>query len=183
MGQTEEVIVEGCGQNCCADRPQGGRAAISIFFASGKKAAQNARVLAKPSKFPAFVRSLPEADLPFSGLNGWLLQTERGQVLFNESEAEVFVAEHSHGDQWGIVVEGRINLTVGRLFCRSRSLSPTLHVTKEVRGEQPEVHEGDSWGTSCAARRRLQLSLGSFSCYSTGHRTDFDRHACVNIAQ
>lgn len=65
------------------------------------------------SVFPAFVRSLPEADLPFVGLRGWLLQAESGQILFNESEVEVNVHEHSHGNQWGVVIDGKIDLTIG----------------------------------------------------------------------
>jgi hypothetical protein len=64
-------------------------------------------------EFPAFVRGLPEADLPFAGLRGWLLQSGSGQVLFNESDIEVAVPEHSHGDQWGIVIGGQIELTLG----------------------------------------------------------------------
>ena len=63
--------------------------------------------------FPDFVRSLPEADLPFAGLEGWLLQSDTGQVLFNESTVELSVPEHLHGDQWGVVLEGRIDLTIG----------------------------------------------------------------------
>lgn len=63
--------------------------------------------------FPDFVRGLPEADLPFEGLRGWLLQSEDGQVLFMETDVDVDVAEHSHGDQWGIVVDGQIELTIG----------------------------------------------------------------------
>jgi len=64
------------------------------------------------SEFPGFVRSLPEADLPFDGLRGWLLQSKSGQVLFNESDVEVTVPEHSHGDQWGVVIDGEIELTI-----------------------------------------------------------------------
>lgn len=63
--------------------------------------------------FPAFVRRLPEADLPFAGLRGWLLQGDCGQVLFNESAVVLNVPEHSHGDQWGVVLSGRIELTIG----------------------------------------------------------------------
>ena len=47
----------------------------------------------KSSEFPSFVRSLPEADLPFEGLRGWLLQSDSGQVLFNESDIEVSVPD------------------------------------------------------------------------------------------
>ncbi len=65
------------------------------------------------SEFPDFVRNLPEADLPFKGLRGWLLQSEGGQVLFLETDVDVAVTEHSHGDQWGIVVDGEMELTIG----------------------------------------------------------------------
>ena len=67
----------------------------------------------KSSEFPSFVRGLPEADLPFDGLRGWLLQSDSGQVLFNESDIEVSVPDHSHGNQWGVVVDGKIELTIG----------------------------------------------------------------------
>jgi hypothetical protein len=69
------------------------------------------------SEFPAFVRGLPEADLPFDGLRGWLLQSEMGQVLFNESDVELTVPEHAHSSQWGVVIEGRIDLTIGGRAC------------------------------------------------------------------
>ena len=65
------------------------------------------------SEFPPFVRSLAEAALPFDGLQGWLLQSDSGQVLFNESDIQVSVPEHSHGDQWGVVIDGEIELTIG----------------------------------------------------------------------
>ena len=63
--------------------------------------------------FPAFVKDLPGADLPFEGLRGWLLSGENGQVLFNESDVDLDVPEHSHGDQLGVVIAGRIELTIG----------------------------------------------------------------------
>jgi mannose-6-phosphate isomerase-like protein (cupin superfamily) len=65
------------------------------------------------SEFPAFVRRLPQADLPFKGLHGWLLQSEQGQVLFNESDIELAVPPHSHGSQWGTVIDGKIELNIG----------------------------------------------------------------------
>lgn len=65
------------------------------------------------SDFPPFVKNLPEADLPFEGLRGWLLESAAGLVMFNESDIEATVPEHSHGDQWGIVIDGEIELTIG----------------------------------------------------------------------
>jgi hypothetical protein len=66
-------------------------------------------------ELPDFVRRLPEADLPVVGLRGWLLQGESGQVLFHQSGVEGSGPEHSHADQWGMVVEGRLDLTIGRI--------------------------------------------------------------------
>ncbi len=69
--------------------------------------------LVQSSKWPVFIRTLPEADLPFDGLRGWLLESDRGQVLFMEADVDVDVTPHSHGNQWGIVIEGKIDLTIG----------------------------------------------------------------------
>lgn len=75
--------------------------------------AQHRPLFVKAAEFPAFVRSLPEADLPPGGLRGWPLQGESGQVLFSESSVELAVPQHSHGNQWGIVLEGKIDLAIG----------------------------------------------------------------------
>jgi hypothetical protein len=64
------------------------------------------------TQFPDFVHRLPQADLPFKGLRGWLLQSDGGQVLFNESDVELVVPAHAHGSQWGTVIDGRIELTI-----------------------------------------------------------------------
>ena len=64
------------------------------------------------SEFPDFVKNLPRAKLPFKGLRGWLLQSNSGQVLFNESGVEVSVSEHHHGNQWGVVIGGKIEMTM-----------------------------------------------------------------------
>lgn len=63
-------------------------------------------------EFPTFVHSLPEADLPYPGLKGWLMQADAGQILYCESDAEVIIPEHSHGEQWGVVIKGRVELTI-----------------------------------------------------------------------
>lgn len=63
-------------------------------------------------EFPDFIKDLPQAELPFEGLRGWVLQSQSGQVLFNESDIKLVVPEHKHGDQWGSVA-GMIELTIG----------------------------------------------------------------------
>ena len=67
-------------------------------------------------EFPGFIKRLPEADLPFDGLRGWLLQSDSGQVLFNESDVEMTVPEHSHCNQWGFVIDGKIVVQDGQVL-------------------------------------------------------------------
>ncbi len=73
------------------------------------------------SDFADFIKDLPEAEQPFEGLKAWLLQGEKMQTLFLEAVKEVRLPNHSHGDQWGIVVAGKLDLTVGR---QSRTCGP-----------------------------------------------------------
>jgi quercetin dioxygenase-like cupin family protein len=64
--------------------------------------------------FPRLVTDLPEADIQFRGVRGWIAQGESHQIVFLEIEPSGEVSEHSHGSpQWGIVVEGKIELTIG----------------------------------------------------------------------
>jgi len=65
------------------------------------------------SAFPEFVRNLPECDNPFPDQRGWLLVGEAGCLWFGEVDVETLAPEHSHCDQWGIVVRGKIELTIG----------------------------------------------------------------------
>ncbi len=62
------------------------------------------------SEFPEFIRRLPEAQLPFAGVTGRLLQGARNQVVFFSFAQDVAVPEHSHGAQWEIVVAGEVRL-------------------------------------------------------------------------
>ena len=67
----------------------------------------------KSHTFPEFIQSLPEADLPVDTAHGWLFKGENGQVLFIRADEKTVIPEHRHGDQWGIVVEGKLELTIG----------------------------------------------------------------------
>jgi quercetin dioxygenase-like cupin family protein len=67
----------------------------------------------KTAAFPDFVMKLPEADIPFPGVQGRISQASNHQVLFLDIEPIGAVAPHSHGEQWGIVVEGEMELTIG----------------------------------------------------------------------
>ena len=59
------------------------------------------------------ITNLPEADIEFNGVKGWISQSNDYQIVFLEIDPIGQVAEHSHGAQWGIVVEGEMDLTIG----------------------------------------------------------------------
>ena len=62
--------------------------------------------------FPEAITGLPEADIRFKGVKGWIAQGDNHQIVFFEIESSAEVPEHSHNAQWGIVVEGEMELTI-----------------------------------------------------------------------
>lgn len=68
------------------------------------------------ANFPEPVLALPEADIPLAGIKAYLSQGDSHQVIFMEFQEDVDLAEHSHAAQWGIVLEGRIDLTIDGVF-------------------------------------------------------------------
>ena len=62
--------------------------------------------------FPEPIRNLPQADIPLSGLKAYLSQADNHQILFMEFSEDVEVPEHSHEAQWGVVVDGKVDLTI-----------------------------------------------------------------------
>ena len=63
--------------------------------------------------FPEIIKNLPEADIEFKGVKGWISQSKNHQIVFLEIDHIGKVAEHSHKAQWGIVIEGEMELTIG----------------------------------------------------------------------
>lgn len=62
--------------------------------------------------FPEPIRNLPEADIPLSGLTAYLSQADGHQILFMQFDEDAEIPEHSHESQWGVVLEGRIDLVI-----------------------------------------------------------------------
>ena len=62
--------------------------------------------------FPEPIRNLPQADIPLSGLKAYLSQGQNHQVLFMEFTEDAEVHQHSHEAQWGVVLAGKIDLTI-----------------------------------------------------------------------
>jgi len=62
--------------------------------------------------FPEPIRNLPQADIPLKGITAYLSQAEDHQIIFMEFKEDVDLPEHSHNAQWGIVLEGMIELII-----------------------------------------------------------------------
>lgn len=62
--------------------------------------------------FPEPIMKLPKADIPIKGVTAYLSQAEEHQIIFMEFSEEVELIEHTHESQWGIVLEGKIELII-----------------------------------------------------------------------
>lgn len=63
--------------------------------------------------YPEMITDLPEADVPFIGVRGWILQGENQQLVFMDIDPIGEVTEHAHGAQFGVVLDGEMSLTIG----------------------------------------------------------------------
>ena len=87
---------------------------------------------ASVAPFAAFLTGLPEADIPFPGVRGWISQAADHQVVFLDIEPIGEVAPHHHGEQWGVVVEGEMELTIGDTT-RTYRRGDSYHIPAGVR--------------------------------------------------
>lgn len=62
--------------------------------------------------FPEIITDLPEADIPIPGVCSYLFQGENQQFVFMTFEMDVEVPEHSHVAQWGVVLDGEMELMI-----------------------------------------------------------------------
>lgn len=63
--------------------------------------------------FPEPVLNLPQADIPIKGCTAFLSQSTNHQIIFMTFTEDADLMPHSHKSQWGIVLEGRIDLEIG----------------------------------------------------------------------
>ncbi|PKL15784.1 MAG: cupin domain-containing protein [Spirochaetae bacterium HGW-Spirochaetae-5] len=62
--------------------------------------------------FPEPIQNFPEADIPIDGVTAYLSQSDKHQIIFMQFDKDVDLPEHSHESQWGIVLEGKIDLII-----------------------------------------------------------------------
>jgi quercetin dioxygenase-like cupin family protein len=62
--------------------------------------------------YAGWIQNLPQVDTPFKGLEGRMISGPDGQAVFFRAAERFEVPPHTHGAQWGIVVTGRLHLTV-----------------------------------------------------------------------
>lgn len=63
--------------------------------------------------WPAFVNHWPAAKLEVKGLTGRILKGDHGWIIFMEADRDISMPTHRHGAQWGVVLDGRMELIIG----------------------------------------------------------------------
>ncbi len=65
--------------------------------------------------YPDFIRAFPEIDVPFPDdvVQTAVVRSDDGLVAFFTFLKDMVLPPHSHGAQWGTVIEGEIELTIG----------------------------------------------------------------------
>ena len=63
--------------------------------------------------FPDIITNLPQVDVPVAGVRAYLFQGADKQLVFMTFPEDVDVDEHAHAAQWGAVLKGEIELTIG----------------------------------------------------------------------
>jgi len=90
--------------------------------------------------FPEPIRNLPQADIPIEGITSYLLQGEHQQVVFMSFDKDVSVPEHSHEAQWGVVVAGKVDLTIDGVG-QTYSKGDSVFIPKGVK-HSAKIHAG-----------------------------------------
>lgn len=65
--------------------------------------------------YPDFIQAFPALDVPFPDdvVRTRVIRSDSGLVVFFDFLKDVVLPPHSHKGQWGTVIEGEIELTIG----------------------------------------------------------------------
>lgn len=66
-------------------------------------------------EYPEFIKSFPSLDIPFPDdvVTTYAVRSDKGMVVFFEFMKDMILPPHSHLAQWGTVLEGEIEFTIG----------------------------------------------------------------------
>jgi quercetin dioxygenase-like cupin family protein len=82
--------------------------------------------------FPEIITGLPKADIPIEGLRAHLFQGKNQQIVFMRFENDIEIPAHSHEAQWGIILDGALELTIDGVK-NTYSKGDTYFIPKDVK--------------------------------------------------
>ena len=62
--------------------------------------------------FPNIITKHAKADIPIDGLESHLVQAGEQQFIFMHFDSDIEIPEHSHEAQWGVVLDGTMELAI-----------------------------------------------------------------------
>ena len=90
-------------------------------------------------KLPDEIKVNPEINVSVPGIRGWKVGGAEGLVVFFEIAPGSVLPKHSHCYQWGIVIDGEIELTIGgeaRIYRKGDSYTIPERVSHSGRIEK-----------------------------------------------
>ncbi|MGR3679294.1 MAG: cupin domain-containing protein [Paracoccaceae bacterium] len=93
--------------------------------------------------FPHFITAFPSMDVPFPDdvVQTAVIRSDSGLVAFFTFVKDMELPMHSHGAQWGTVVEGEIEFTIG--------------------GETKTLRAGDSYNIPAGVEHGAKIKAGA----------------------
>lgn len=82
--------------------------------------------------FPEIIKQHPSADIPIDGVKSHLIQAGQQQFIFMQFDKDVEIPKHFHEAQWGVVLDGEIELTIAGQK-KSLKKGDTYYIDKDVR--------------------------------------------------
>lgn len=93
--------------------------------------------------YPDFITGLPSLDVPFPDdvVQTAVIRSDHGLAVFFTFLKDMELPLHSHGAQWGTVIEGEIKLTIG--------------------GDTRTYRPGDSYSIPAGVEHGAQIKAGA----------------------
>lgn len=90
--------------------------------------------------FPDIIKSVPERNYGIEGLEVHVDHTKQGTIYFVRAEKDIEFPEHSHAEQWTVVISGKCTLT--------------------MNGETRTYQQGDTYLIPSGVKHQITLHAG-----------------------